>query len=70
MNLPQWILKRGTVGAQTFVLPSAWKGDEVTGAVEAIMDHEATQRTEEPGSLRFHASVIPALDYLLQISFT
>lgn len=51
MNLPQWILKRETVGAQTFVLPSAWKEDEVTGAVEAIMNHEATQRTEEPGCL-------------------
>lgn len=37
--------------------------------VEAVMDREATQKTEEPGSLRTRGTVIPALDCPLQISF-
>lgn len=45
------ILKRERVGAQPFVLPSSWEGGEMVGAVEAVMDHEATLRTEELGSL-------------------
>lgn len=65
MNLPQRILKRERAGAQPFVLSSSWEGGEMVGAVEAVMDHEATLRTEELGSLitSWHCHPYPGSTY-------
>lgn len=63
MNLLQRILKREIAAAQTFVLLSSWEGGEMAGALETMMDHEATLRTEEPGSLiiSWHCHPSPGL---------